>query len=473
MKIIGRREERRKLDVILRSEKPEFVVVHGRRRVGKTYLVGEHFNGRFAFRASGLARGSYAEQLAAFGERLREHGSSHVESPASWIEAFSWLRELLAAEDVLRHAETGRRVVFIDEMPWFDTPRSGFKTALEYFWNGWACTQADIVLIACGSSTSWLANNLLEDAGGFYNRVTRVIDLQPFTLAECGEYFEWRNTGYSVRQVVESYMVFGGVPYYLGLQERGSSLAQNIDALLFKRGGQLIPEFDRLYSTLFRHPEPYVDIVKALARKRSGMTRTEISATLNMEGRALTKALRDLDQCGFTRNYRNFTKRKNGGMHQIVDPFTLFHLTFVENKRFDSWMGFVGTPAYHAWAGLSFEMVCLIHVDEIKDSLGISGVQTSACSWRSEAVEPGAQVDLLIDRRDGIINLCEMKYSEGEYAMSAAEERAIRNRLVAFRTETGTKKAVHPTLVTLEGAKRNAHYSSVVLNEVRVADWLD
>lgn len=472
MHIVGRRAQKKQLETILDSGKPEFVVVYGRRRVGKTYLIGEYFDHSFAFRASGLAKGTMSEQLTAFWDRLREHGLEEAPQPKDWLEAFSLLKSLLSQPSATRHEASGRRIIFIDEMPWLDTPRAGFKTALEYFWNSWACTQEDLVLIACGSSTSWLVKNLLEDTGGLYDRVTRIIDLQPFTLAECREYYDWRDVGYSDRQVVESYMVFGGIPYYLDLQERGMSLAQNVDALLFTRGGQLVPEFDRLYATLFRNPAPYVAVVRALSRKRMGMTRTELSAAIHLEGSGLTKVLRDLDLCGFLRPYRDFTKTTNGKIHQLSDPFSLFYLSFVEGRRLDGWLDFVGTPAYHAWTGLSFEMVCLAHANEIKNSLGIAGVQTSMCAWRSGDAEPGAQIDLLIDRRDDVINLCEMKYAEGPYAMTASDERSMRSKLSAFRAETGTRKAVHPTLVTLDGARHNARFNSVILSEVCVSDWL-
>ena len=472
MRIIGRSDERTRLEEINRSGRPEFVVVYGRRRVGKTYLVSQHFGNAFAFKTAGLSKGTSAQQLSAFADDLRASGSDHSGDPSNWIEAFAWLRELLESAAATRDAETHRLIVFIDEMPWFDTPRSGFRTALEHFWNVWASAREDILLIACGSSTSWIVNNLLSSTGGFFDRVTHVIDLQPLTLTECRTYLEWRGIPYSERQVVECYMIFGGIPYYLELQRPGMSLAQNVDGLLFRQGGQLVPEFDRLFRTLFRNPEPYVDVVRLLAGKRAGMTREEVNTGTGLQGRALTKVLKDLELCGFTRGYRDFTKQKKNRIHQLVDPFTLFYLTFVEKKGLESWIGFVGSPAHSAWAGLSFEMVCLAHVDLIKRDLGISGVQTTACAWRSTEADPGAQIDLLIDRRDDVINLCEMKYSEGTYLMSAADEDSVRNKMVAFRTETGTRKAVHPVLVTLDGARHNAHYNSVILREVRVANWL-
>lgn len=472
MKIIGRRNEQRLLESIVNSGVPEFVVVYGRRRVGKTYLIGEFFENKFSFRATGLAEGSMKEQLAVFAGKLQEYGSQHTRLPHTWIEAFSWLRELLQDGEVERESTSGRRIVFIDELPWFDTPRSAFKTALEFFWNDWACTQEDLVLIVCGSATSWLADNLLETTRGLYNRVTRVIGLQPFSLGECGEYLAWRGVTYSPRQVVECYMVFGGIPYYLSLQDRSNSLTQNVDSLLFHRSGQLVPEFERLYRTLFRNPEPYVSIIRALASKRCGMTRAELLKATGLEGGKLSTVLKNLDLCGFIRAYRSFGKRQNDALYQLIDPFSLFYLTFVDSGRLDGWSGFSGSPAYHAWTGLAFELVCLLHVEDIKRDLGISGVQTNACAWRSRHAVPAAQIDLLIDRRDDVISLCEMKYSEGSYALSAGDERSIRNKIVALRDETGTRKAIHPTLVTLEGATHNAHFNSVIVREVCIADWL-
>lgn len=472
MRIIGRKEERRHLDEIAQSGRPEFVVVYGRRRVGKTYLVSQHFSNRFAFKTAGLAEGALTEQLDAFAEDLRASGSEHTGRPSSWIEAFAWLRELLESDGATRSPEAHRLMVFIDEMPWFDTPRSGFRSALEHFWNVWASSRPDVMLIACGSSTSWIVDKLLTGTGGLFDRVTHVIDLQPLTLPECRAYLDWKGASYSDRQVVESYMVFGGIPYYLELQRVGRSLAQNIDELLFSRGGQLVPEFDRLFRTLFRHPDPYMDVVRRLAGRRAGMTRNEVTGVTDLQGRALTKVLKDLELCGFIRGYRDFTKQKKDKIFQLVDPFTLFYLTFVEKKGLESWLGFIGSPAHSAWAGLAFEMVCLAHVDLIKRDLGISGVQTSACAWRSTDADPGAQIDLLIDRRDDVVSLCEMKYSEGAYLMTASDEESIRNKVAAFRAETKTRKAVHPVMVTLAGARHNAHYNSIILNEICVSDWL-
>ena len=473
MHIVGRRTEKHQLGLLAQSNKPEFLVVYGRRRVGKTYLISEFFRDEFAFRVSGLSGESLTEQLEVFASKLREYGLAGCKRPTSWLEAFMLLKELLSRQEVQRHHESGRRVIFIDEMPWFDTPRSGFKGALEFFWNDWACSQEDVLLIACGSATSWLAENLLEQTKGLYNRVTKIIDLQPFTLTECKEYLDWRDLGFSNRQVMESYMIYGGIPYYLNLFERGKSLAQNTDMLFFDRTGQLSREFDRLFSSLFRTPQNYVSVIRTLATKQSGLTRAEIASTSGLSGGVLTKLLRDLEICNFIRSYRDFTRPKKGQIFQLVDPFTLFYLRFVDNQAFDGWMEFINTGRYHAWTGLAFEMLCLQHIGSIKNSLGIAGVQTQACAWRSTQFKPAAQIDLLIDRRDDVINLCEMKYSEADYVLTAADERSIRNKMASFRAETGTKKAIHPVLITPDGAYHNEHFHSVILGEIKVTDWLN
>lgn len=468
MRIVGRKEEVKRLDSIMRSGHPEFVVLYGRRRVGKTFLVSEYFGDAFSFQATGLARGNTRAQLGVFDDKLQDHGLQFQDSSRNWLEAFRRLRQLLQDEVVTRHAETGRRVVFIDEMPWFDTPKSQFLVALEYFWNDWGSKQEDLVLVVCGSATSWIADKLLESTDGLYNRVTRVIELSPFTLAECAEYLCQNGIVYTKRQVVETYMVFGGIPYYLNLLDCDKSLAQSVDGLCFRRGGQLRSEFRRMYSSLFRDAEAHMRVVRALAGRKAGLTATDLRKDEALGGSALTKALRELDQCGFIRRYRDFTRPKNDAIYQLIDPFSLFHLQFMESGTVESWMGHVGTPSHNAWAGLAFELVCLHHAEEIKRELGIWGIESSVCAWRSKHSVPGAQIDLLIDRADGVISVCEMKYVRGEFVVGSAYEAELRRKLDVFEREAKPGKALHLTMVTMDGASHNEHYNAIVQREVRV-----
>ena len=470
MEIIGRAQEQERLTACLESPRPEFVAVYGRRRVGKTFLIREFFKNRFAFYASGVADGKMRAQLKSFNDSLREHGCQQRAIPKDWFEAFARLRTLLESDGALREPGSGKLVVFLDELPWMDTPRSDFRAALDRFWNMWGSARPDLLLIVCGSATSWMIDNLIDDHGGFYNRVTRQMSLSPFTLAECEEYFAHSRAGMTRRQVVECYMTFGGIPYYLNLIDRKYSLAQNIDQLCFSQTGELRFEFDRLYRSLFRHSERHAAIVRALAQRSGGLLRTELAAMEGIgDGRPLTSALRELEQCGFVRQYHDFIKPKNGQVYQLIDPFSLFHLRFLDSGEVGSWVSYYGTPGHAAWRGLAFELVCLLHVDQIKRALGISGVETREASWRAKT-SPGAQIDLLIDRRDDVISVCEMKYASEQFVISAEYAKALRAKLEAFEREVHPRKALHLTMVTMEGIARNAH-SDIVQREV-VADEL-
>lgn len=471
--LVGRKKEIDELDQCLMSGRPEFVAIFGRRRIGKTYLVREYFKGSFSFYVTGIADASMRDQLRAFGASLQAYGCSDKTIPKDWFEAFSRLIALLSDEKTHRDSASGRLVVFLDELPWFDTPRSSFKPALEHFWNGWASAQSDILLVACGSATSWILNNLVSNTGGFYNRVTRQIHLEPFTLAECEEFFRANDVAFTRQQIVESYMVFGGVPHYLNLIDRRMSLAQNIDRLCFAPYGQLRHEREFLFKSLFKGSGRHTAVVDELSKHKAGMLRTDLAATAGIgDGQPLTDALNELEQCGFIRKYRDFTKKKNGQIYQLIDPFSLFAAEFLAPGNISSWQSYIGTPGYHAWTGRAFELVCLLHIGQMKAALGISGVQTEECAWRSKAASPGAQIDLLIDRRDGVVNICEMKYSDRAFVIEAATERNLRNKLAAFAEEVAPDKALHLTMVTMHGTARNAH-AGIVLNEVTAEDLFE
>ncbi|MBR1829926.1 MAG: ATP-binding protein [Atopobiaceae bacterium] len=462
MSLIGRKREQDLLSRCLASGKPEFVAVYGRRRVGKTYLIRQYFKDGFAFYATGIASAKTREQLKAFHAQLHAYGDESRTIPKDWFEAFSRLMSLLKDTDVRRDRVSGRIVVFLDELPWMDTARSDFKAALDFFWNGWASTQDDLMLVVCGSATSWMISNLVNDRGGFHNRITRQIQLEPFTLTECEQYYRGEGIVFSRQQVIESYMVFGGIPHYLSLLDRRSSLAQNIDQLCYARTGELRFELHRLYQSLFKHGDRHLAIVRALAARQGGLLRSELERIDGIGGgKALTTALVELEQCGFVRRYRDFTKHERGQHYQVIDPFTLFSLRFVEPGKVDSWLAFVNSPAYAAWTGMAFELTCLLHTDQIKTALGVFGVQSSQTAWRSSKADPGAQIDLLIDRADGVINLCEMKYSSKQFAIDKTYAQTLQNKLTAFREETGTPKAVHLTMVTAAGLAHNAYWNDV------------
>ena len=460
MNIIGRITEQKALVEYIDSGKPEFVVVYGRRRVGKTFLIKEYFENRFTFYITGLANEKLQHQLCNFNTALRAYSGFAYPVAENWFDAFGQLIHFLK-----NSTQKGRKVIFFDELPWMDTPRSGFITALEHFWNSWASSMPEIMLIGCGSATSWMVNNLIKNRGGLHNRVTRRMYIEPFTLNECEEFYKAHHIVMSRHQILESYMILGGIPYYLGLMSKSLSLAQNIDALCFYANGSLREEFSSLYASLFRHSENHVKVVEALGRKIKGMTREEVIATTKIPpGGNLSKILEELEQCSFIRSYNAFGKKSKDKLYQLVDFFTLFHLNFIRDNKYNDehfWSNFIGNARHRAWSGYAFEQVCTAHVKQIKEKLGISGVLTGVASWRSRETEPGAQIDLLIDRNDNVINLCEMKFVASEFVIDKKYDRKLRDKKETFIRETKTRKAVHLTMVTTYGVKKNEYWGQI------------
>ena len=456
---IGRKEELEQLRSAVLSDEAQFIAVYGRRRIGKTFLVREAFGGKFEFQHAGLAKGGQAEQLAAFAESMKKQGGKAPSRPLkSWMEAFSLLR------DKIQSSRAKKKVVFLDELSWMAASKNALLTALEYFWNSWASGRKDVVLVVSASSTSWMLNKVVHDKGGLYNRLTRRIWLRPFSLRECMEMTAKRKLAMTKIDVLKVYMAFGGVPYYWTLLEPGRSVAQNIDRLCFSESGQLRSEYDYLFSSLFTRPEPYVAIVSVLAKRKQGLTLGEIAEMGSIGvGGTLSRRLKELSACGFIREYRPYGKKKKDSLFQLIDPFTLFYFRFMENPPTDEHFiehNLMGSKL-KTWLGLSFELVCLLHVPQLKAGLGVSGVATNACCWRCEEDDDlgvsGHQIDLLIDRADGVINLCEMRYATLPYAISKDDEEDWAARVDDFLKVTKTKSSIQVTLVTPCGAKENTH----------------
>ena len=463
--MIGRRAESEVLRDAASSDEAEFIVVYGRRRVGKTYLVRQVFQGEFTFAYTGVANVTRRVQLAQFMRTLRDAGWAARQPVLTWFDAFDELRHFLSSQP-----DGARPLVFLDEMPWMDNRKSEFVSAFEHFWNGWASGVKGFTLIACGSATAWITKRIFRNAGGLFGRVTRQIRLVPFTLAECRDYLAAAGVVWNLRDVIECFMVFGGIPYYLHLLDRRRSLAQNVDALLLDEAGPLRTEFDTLFGTLFQNASGHVEVVKALAHRTIGLTRTDLADQVELrDGGNLTRILSELEQSGFIRTYLPYGRAKNGGLIQLIDPFTAFHLRFVENRRPGrSWAASIDSAEHRAWSGLAFEQACLAHVPQITRALGISGVAHDVSSWRSRDT-PGAQIDLVLARSDHIVNLCEMKYVNGEFAVDKRTDLDLRRKAAVFTRETKTRDAVHLTLVTTYGLAATA-YSSVFQSTVTMDD---
>jgi len=461
--LVGREKETQLLQKYLESDKSEFVAVYGRRRVGKTFFIRQVIGKNAAFSFSGMENASLATQLENFQLALQKK-IGECSKPATWLSAFDQLERYLDSLGL------GTKIVFIDELPWLDTARSLFIGALEHFWNSYASARNDIKLIVCGSATSWMIDKLICNRGGLHNRVTHQIEIAPFTLNEAELYFKTYGFGYRRKEIAECYMAFGGIPYYYSLMNADESVAQNIDRLVFSRIGELRFEFQNLYRSLFKQSTGHEAVIETLATKKMGMTRKEILDTTGLNNnKAFSTVLTELEQCGFTREYTPIGDTKRDVLIQLIDPFTLFHFYFEsENKNQDDhfWTNSLRSPLFKTWSGLAFEMLCLNHVEQMKIALGISSVQCRVCSWRTHKNKvKGAQIDLLIDRADQTINLCEMKFSKTEYEITKNDSENFEKKIEAFISETNTKKSVMFTMVTSFGIKRNK-YSGFVQKEL-------
>ncbi len=456
---VGRELEINQLKKIESSGKAEFVAVYGRRRVGKTYLIQQYFEKRFAFETTGILDGPAEEQMFAFGSSLRRAGYDGPQ-PKSWLEAFECLKTVLEQWN-----GSGRRVIYIDELPCLDTPKSGFVRALGYFWNSWASQQKDVILIVCGSATSWMVENIINDHGGLHDRITHTIYLHQFSLADTERYLSKHGMNWPRQTVVEAYMVFGGVPYYLSLLDSQRSLAQNIDWLYFRKNAELGNEYHRLYSSLFKSPETYIRIVELLNRHKQGLSRKEIVEKLGTTSNGnLSKQLLNLENSDIIRRYSvksNGKLKSRDSYYQLTDLFSLFHLTFSGKATSDGyWEQRVNTPATNAWQGLAFEHVCMSHIVQIRQALGLGRIAVEYYSWRSNE-EPRAQIDMVIERADRLINLCEIKFNRSEYTITADDDRSMRNKMEAFARETGSHYGILPTWITPYGLKKSMYSEGV------------
>ena len=464
--IVGRHKEQDILQRCADSEKPEFIAVYGRRRVGKTYLVRQFFNDKFDFYASGVYQVSRAEQLKRWQVQLQKYSGRKFTRPKDWFEAFDQLQEYL---QTLKNKK--RIIVFIDELPWFDTPKSNFIRAVEVFWNTWASNQKSFKLIVCGSATTWMTNKLLGDKGGLHNRVTRPIRLSPFTLAETKHYLESMNFDWHESEIMETYMVFGGIPYYLSLLAPDLSLWQNIDELFFSNGAILKPEFEFLFNSLFSEVSAYRKVVELLSSKLKGLTRAEIISDLKaVDNGNLSEILDNLEKCDFIRTYHAFGKKQRNMVYQLTDMFTLFYLRFVKNDKGTNENTWSTLPEgkRNAWSGYAFEQVCILHINQIKKALGISGIASDFCTWNKQGKGNGAQIDLLIVRSDGVIDLCEMKYTDRPYELTKDYVERLKERRDIFKAETQTNSTLHLTFVSpygITGVKYRNLIQGVVTQE--------
>lgn len=448
------------------STQAGFLALYGRRRVGKTFLVNQMWSKEFAFKMTGVIDGTLNDQFMAFADAMDDYGLEMPEKPKDWMSAFIFLKKALRP----RLEEGKRCIIFIDELPAMDAQNSGVAKAVGYFWNQWASQQENLLLVICGSATSWMIDNVIDSKGGLHDRITEEMHIHPFCLREVEQYIESRNFVWNRQMVLQAYMVFGGIPYYWSLLDNSQSLAQNIDHLFFGEDIKMRREYRRLFNTLYKNPDGYMAVVEALAKSRKGLTREELAQTLKCSNNGhLGNKLQDLVHCDLVRKLvvREKKIKAKDAIYQLSDFFCQFYLTFIAKAEVekDYWTHHINTPEINTWMGLAFERVCMAHIPQIKHALRIDSISTINYSWRSRESKPGAQIDIVIERADNIVNLCEVKYSRDAYELTADEAQKLSHRSAAFKRETGIKHSAWITLIAAEGMTPSKH-SGVVQNIV-------
>ena len=477
MKIIGREKEKGQLERIYRSKEPEFLAVYGRRRVGKTHLVREFFS---------LQKGVYFELVGQKGGGPKEHLelfiSSFVKafklkghivtSPGSWNEALKWLTEQI---ELLPKSEC--MTLFFDEMPWIAGKRSGFLGALDHFWNAHWSKMTNVKLIACGSAASWMLKNIINAKGGLHNRITASILLKPLDLHQTAAFLKERGFRYNHNQILSLYMAIGGIPHYLKQVEKGKSVAQNIHGLCFEEGGLLREEFKRLFASLFEHSENHERIIRAIAKRKGGVPRKELK---EKTGGTLTKRLHQLEASGFIRSFTPYGRESRDRVYRVIDEYTLFYLRWIEptlnlgyNLPSGYWTSQSKTPAYYSWAGLSFEAVCFKHISQIINALGLGNTPCIGASWShlaSQSKDKGAQIDLLFDREDDAITICEIKHTSSAFKIDKEYASKFLKRIDVFKQVTGANKQLFLGIISSSGLQQNPWSEELVDHTVTLDD---
>lgn len=460
--IIGREQEIGLLRSAQASGKSELIAVYGRRRVGKTFLIREYFKTMIRFEVTGLYRGRMTDQLANFSKELtRRSADTNMDSPSNWLDAF-----FLLEKNIDGISDEGKKVIFIDEFPWMATQKSKFLMAFENFWNSYASKRSDLIVVICGSAASYMIHKIIRNKGGLHNRISQKIRLLPFNLQETELFLKSRNIDFTRYDILQLYMAVGGVPHYLEKVQRGESIAQNLDRLCFTKDGVLNDEFNLLYASLFDDSERHMAIIRALAKKRKGLTRDGIVKKTGLSsGGDLSLKLVELMESGFINEYPYFQNKSKHTLYKLSDEYSLFYLKFIEAGKKNgpgTWLNYQTEQSYASWSGFSFEDICLKHVYQLKKGLQIQAIRSESSSWFNENV----QIDLLIDRADNIINLCEMKFYNAPFTIDKAYANKLRSKISEFQNASRTRKGTHLVMITTFGTKKNAYSLELVQKDL-------
>ena len=457
-RIVGRVQEIKVLTNTLSSRRSELVAIYGRRRIGKTYLVREFFGDKIEFSLTGLEVGDRADQIENFMIKLNEFTNDlyENETPVTWLAAFTLLKKYLKTIKVTK----AKKVIFIDEFPWADSPKSRFLPAFENFWNDYCTTRTDLVVVVCGSAASYMMKKIIRNKGGLHNRITQRIELQPFTLYETEAFFKYKDNPVEQYDLLKMYMAFGGVAEYLEHVNTGESSVQAIDRLCFSDGGFLENEYADIFNSLYGQNSYHEQIIHVLAADRKkGLTRADLLNKTNIStGGQFSKSLEELILSGFVLKYDSYREKSKTTLYRIYDEFCLFHLQFMIPFKGSKWTSVYQKQKYRTWCGYAFETICLKHIKEIKKGLECDQIESKNYTWSSSK----AQVDLVVDRDDNTVNLCEIKYYSGDYELDASDLKKLRNRETQFRAVKEPKKGLKTAVITTWGVKQNLYSKAIV-----------
>jgi AAA+ ATPase superfamily predicted ATPase len=461
--VVGRTKEIIKLNNLLQSDQSELVAVYGRRRVGKTYLIREIYSKHFVFEMTGYHNGTMKDQLENFFTQLTLFSKrfKNVKPPKDWLTAFHLLEEYLNGLK-----RKSKKVIFIDEFPWIATRRSKFLMAFEHFWNTYCTKRNDLVVVICGSAASFMVNQVVRNRGGLYNRLSCKIQLMPFNLNETKLFLKSKKINFNNYDIVQLYMAIGGIPHYLNKIKKGESIVQNIDRLCFDKNGDLADEFTEVFTSLFTNSKMHETIIRVLSKTKQGVTRSKLLELCGMgSGGVFSKSLDELVESGFVSTHSPFSNRNKNTLFRISDEYSMFYLKFIEpNKGQGSgtWNKLFSKQTFRSWSGFAFETICLKHIIQIKKELGISAIFSYHSSWINEK----AQIDMIIDRDDNIINLCEMKFYNGPFTLNKTDYLSLRNKKFEFINGTKTRKGVLVTMITAFGMTQNANSLELIANDL-------
>jgi len=470
MIVAGREDEIKILQNLLNKKGSEFLAVYGRRRIGKTYLIRQVYEKSIVFEASGLHGKEMAQQLESFWLALLDVNTTEKPTiPKTWLQAFSLLKIHLNDLETKK-----KKVVFLDEIAWFETPKSGFLAALDNFWNSYCSKRNDIILVICGSAASWIIDKVINNKGGLHNRITAHIQLMPFTLKETKQFLELSNVKLTLKDLATLYMSVGGVPFYLKDIKSGQSVPQILDELFFKPQALLKNEFGNLYASLFKNSDLHISIIKALATKSKGLTRKELLVDTKLtSGGGFSKLLDELVACGFIKIIYPINKTKEDFLYRLVDEYSIFYFKFLQNNKVNSsWLQISNTQSYKTWCGYAFENLSFKHILNIKKALGINGIISNEYSWidKGKGLESGAQIDFIIDRNDNCITILELKFYDTVFEITKNYAEELQHKVTLFKKKSKTNKNVFITMLTANGVKNNEYYLSVITNELNLSD---